>query len=159
MVSQAYTVLQNIYSKINLNLSKLLFRFSETRRKFHTLMRHNMARASGAQKTLWSSRDLSEENAKNQYILHNAAVQHLVPQEQLLVYHVGDGWEPICKFLDKPVPKIPYPKENSAGKGNIVDKLSKYNIFDDMRREVRYNLLKIGVGFAALAGAGIYYWM
>ena len=35
------------------------------------------------------SGDLSDENAEGQYILHNAAVQHLVPEQQLLIYRVG----------------------------------------------------------------------
>ena len=123
-------------------------------------MRHNMARNSGVQRTVWSGRDLSEENAKNQYILHNAAVQQLVPPEQLLVYHVGDGWEPICKFLDKPVPTTPFPRENAAGQaGNIIDKLFKFTIYEDMDKEVRQSFLKIGGCFSALIGAGVYYFM
>ena len=28
----------------------------------------------------------------------------MVPPERLLNYHLGDGWEPLCKFLGKPVP-------------------------------------------------------
>ena len=40
------------------------------------------------------------------YRAHNAAVKALVPKEKLLVYKIGDGWEPLCKFLGKPVPGI-----------------------------------------------------
>ena len=40
------------------------------------------------------------------YRAHNAAVQALVPKEKLLVYKIGDGWEPLCKFLGKPVPGL-----------------------------------------------------
>ena len=124
-------------------------------------MRHLQGRASGCQKRfIWSGSDLSEENAMNQYILHNAAVQQLVPPEQLLVHHVGDGWEQLCKFLDKPVPEIPYPRENAAGKsGNILDKMVKYNIFEDMERESYQSSMKIGACFATLTGAVAYYFM
>ena len=37
-----------------------------------------------------------------------------VPKERLLVWDVRDGWEPLCKFLNKPVPKKPFPELNKA---------------------------------------------
>ena len=40
----------------------------------------------------------------SKYKAHNAAVKALVPKERLLIYRIGDGWEPICKFLGKPIP-------------------------------------------------------
>ena len=40
----------------------------------------------------------------SKYKAHNAAVKALVPKEKLLIYRIGDGWEPLCKFLDKPIP-------------------------------------------------------
>ena len=35
---------------------------------------------------------------------------------QLLIFNVfdGDSWEKLCKFLDKPVPKIPFPHKRKA---------------------------------------------
>ena len=35
--------------------------------------------------------------------------------EKLMVINVcsGDGWGPLCRFLGKPVPSIPFPHENS----------------------------------------------
>ncbi|CAM1507522.1 Fc.00g071630.m01.CDS01 [Cosmosporella sp. VM-42] len=36
---------------------------------------------------------------------HYAEVRSLVPKENLLEFRVQDGWEPLCKFLDEPVPK------------------------------------------------------
>eukprot|EP00331_Platyophrya_macrostoma_P031053 CAMPEP_0176439804 /NCGR_PEP_ID=MMETSP0127-20121128/20179_1 /TAXON_ID=938130 /ORGANISM="Platyophrya macrostoma, Strain WH" /LENGTH=324 /DNA_ID=CAMNT_0017824179 /DNA_START=25 /DNA_END=999 /DNA_ORIENTATION=- len=32
-------------------------------------------------------------------------VKRSVPEGRLLVYRLGDGWQPLCQFLDKPVPK------------------------------------------------------
>ena len=29
-------------------------------------------------------------------------VQKTCPKEKLLTYRIGEGWEPICKFLNKP---------------------------------------------------------
>jgi hypothetical protein len=44
---------------------------------------------------------------------HDEAVRRSVPPERLLVYQAGQGWEPLCRFLDVPVPEVPYPNENS----------------------------------------------
>ena len=30
-------------------------------------------------------------------------------EEKLLFFNVKDGWEPLCKFLDLPTPKEPFP--------------------------------------------------
>ncbi|MBV1838888.1 hypothetical protein KUA11_17060, partial [Acetobacter estunensis] len=46
-----------------------------------------------------------ERNNKRAYEEHNARVKALVAPERLLVYHPGDGWEPLCKFLGRPVPE------------------------------------------------------
>lgn len=45
---------------------------------------------------------------------HNEAVQREIPPERLLVYTVGDGWEPLCRFLGVDVPDTPYPHTNST---------------------------------------------
>ena len=44
---------------------------------------------------------------------HTEDVVRTIPAERLLVYTVGDGWGPLCKFLGLPVPADPYPSENS----------------------------------------------
>ncbi|MES2294152.1 MAG: sulfotransferase family protein [Pseudomonadota bacterium] len=44
---------------------------------------------------------------------HTEEVVRTIPADRLLVYTVGDGWEPLCKFLGLPVPAAPYPSENS----------------------------------------------
>jgi len=43
---------------------------------------------------------------------HNDAVRATIPSEQLLVYQVRDGWAPLCRFLDLPVPAEPFPRTN-----------------------------------------------
>jgi len=48
------------------------------------------------------------------YEAHNARVKAEIPAERLLVYQVGSGWEPLCDFLDVPVPDMPYPSVNST---------------------------------------------
>ena len=43
---------------------------------------------------------------------HNAAVKAAVPSDRLLVYQVSEGWAPLCRFLDVPVPDEPFPNVN-----------------------------------------------
>ena len=49
------------------------------------------------------------------YEAHNAKVKATIPPENLLVWNLKDGWEPLCKFLGKPVPDKPIPRENQTG--------------------------------------------
>ena len=43
----------------------------------------------------------------------NDRVKREVPADRLLVWDPRDGWEPLCRFLGKPVPDTPYPRTNS----------------------------------------------
>lgn len=43
-----------------------------------------------------------------------AAVKAAIPPERLLVFEVKDGWEPLCTFLGKPVPAMPFPNTNNT---------------------------------------------
>ncbi|AEV83845.1 hypothetical protein ACWT_2596 [Actinoplanes sp. SE50] len=45
---------------------------------------------------------------------HNAAVRETVPAERLLEYRIGDGWEPLCAFLGRPVPDEDFPRLNDT---------------------------------------------
>jgi hypothetical protein len=54
-------------------------------------------------------RDQSEEWLVEQYTRHNQHVIDHVPDQQLLVFNVKQGWEPLCQFLQKPVPGQPFP--------------------------------------------------
>lgn len=45
---------------------------------------------------------------------HNEAVQQAIPADHLLVYEVGSGWEPLCSFLDRPIPSQDFPHVNST---------------------------------------------
>ncbi len=47
------------------------------------------------------------------YTRHNQAVQDGIAAHRLLVYETGSGWEPLCAFLDCPVPDVPYPRRNT----------------------------------------------
>ena len=38
---------------------------------------------------------------KRKYEEHNEKVQMTIPSENLLVWNLKDGWEPLCKFLNQ----------------------------------------------------------
>ncbi|KAG5496884.1 hypothetical protein GH5_01390 [Leishmania sp. Ghana 2012 LV757] len=42
--------------------------------------------------------------------LYEESVKMSIPSTALLVYRYGDGWEPLCTFLGKPIPSIPFPE-------------------------------------------------
>jgi hypothetical protein len=45
---------------------------------------------------------------------HNDAVKAAIPPGRLLVYEVAQGWEPLCRFLSRPVPATAFPRVNST---------------------------------------------
>ena len=55
---------------------------------------------------------LEVADLKAAFIAHNEAVQAEIPADRLLVYQVKEGWEPLCRFLDKSLPADPFPRSN-----------------------------------------------
>lgn len=53
-------------------------------------------------------------NGKWVYQEHTYMIRGLVPKENLLEWSVEDGWEPLCKFLEKDIPKDDFPRTNDA---------------------------------------------
>ena len=45
---------------------------------------------------------------------HYAFVRRITPKERLLEYKLGSGWEPLCEFLGKSVPDVPFPRINET---------------------------------------------
>ena len=45
-------------------------------------------------------------------------IQYFEGRDNLLIMNIfeGDGWEKLCAFLEKPIPKRPYPHENESRK-------------------------------------------
>ena len=56
-----------------------------------------------------------EFTLKQLYKTHNEYVKSAVRKEDLLVWNVKDGWEPLCTFLGKEVPNHPVPHDNKGG--------------------------------------------
>ena len=45
---------------------------------------------------------------------HNEEVRRRVPEGQLLIYEVKEGWGPLCEFLGVKAPDKPFPRLNDA---------------------------------------------
>ncbi len=55
------------------------------------------------------------------YEQNTADVQAAFGPDRLLTLELGAGWEPLCDFLECPVPQVPYPR------GNAPDEFHKSN--------------------------------
>ena len=52
-------------------------------------------------------------------------VMNTVPKENLLVWNLKDGWEPLCKFFNKPIPSDSLPHMNKTGDKHFIKQLGK----------------------------------
>jgi len=63
---------------------------------------------------LFDGRLSDRDHAVAVFERHIEHVRAACPPERLLVFDVKDGWEPLCAFLDVPVPRHPFPHLNDA---------------------------------------------
>lgn len=56
----------------------------------------------------------SDESLAEVFEAWNKRVVESLPKDKLLVFNVKEGWEPLCKFLGKPVPNEPFPHVNDT---------------------------------------------
>jgi len=61
-------------------------------------------------------------NARRVYDAYYQEVRELVPAERRLEYRLGDGWEPLCRFLGVDVPKVDFPRVNDRHAHQAVTK-------------------------------------
>jgi hypothetical protein len=69
-------------------------------------------------------------------------VQEMVPPEKLLIMDLKEGWAPLCKFLDLPIPDEPLPKANDAN--------AAADAADDIALRI-FQIWSMGIGVAAIA--------
>lgn len=46
------------------------------------------------------------------FVAHTETVKSVIPADQLLIYEVKEGWEPLCDFLQVSAPDEPFPRTN-----------------------------------------------
>lgn len=75
-------------------------------------------------------------------------VKQYVPSERLLVFSVKEGWEPLCKFLNLPVPEgVPFPNTNDS-------KMMKARF-----RKMKIMSYLLVFGLPLILGTGAFYFM
>ena len=55
-----------------------------------------------------------KQHAIDVYNKYVAEVIANVPDGRLLVHSAKEGWQPLCEFLDEPIPSQPYPHSNES---------------------------------------------
>lgn len=84
------------------------------------------------------------------YREHNAMVQRLAG-DRCLVFNARDGWEPLCLFLGKEVPNVPFPHVNQRDEHR--------NTFSKARKDALVKALgKATVNVGILAGVFGFVW-
>ncbi len=97
------------------------------------------------------TKSLDKANSITVFNQGNQEIIDTIPRERLLVYRMGDGWQPLCEFLDVPIPDIPFPHANK-NESEVKKAMAIANL-----RDLGYLLafgilgimLLIGVGFVA----------
>lgn len=89
-----------------------------------------------------------KETALRTYKQLHQEVRDMVPKENLLEFKLGDGWEPLCQFLNKDVPNEPFPFINESHEFLERIKLMEQQA---MRRAAK-NIIPV-LGAVALASA------
>ena len=67
------------------------------------------------QKTIWDVLDNRMQDREHMiefFTKRSTEIINSIAAERLLVYQVSEGWEPLCEFLDVPVPKSDFPHIN-----------------------------------------------
>ncbi|MCO5229639.1 MAG: hypothetical protein M9958_00645 [Chitinophagales bacterium] len=112
--STIYSFSPDLIKKIQLALTAI---FSKRARNLLRVVKLNNL-------TIW--KNLFKERFKDRdfaieiFNSHTEDTIKYVPAHQLLVFKVEDGWEPLCRFLDKPIPNIPFPKANNKEEFKIM---------------------------------------
>lgn len=89
--------------------------------------------------------------ANKKYEEHYAFIRRAVRPERRLEYKLGDGWGPLCQFLDLQVPNMPFPRVNDAkdhkrrlnSKVEGLIKLSCERTLEGLREKLRIMLLPL----------------
>jgi len=103
----------------------------------------------------YGSRDLEvqRQRARAAFRNHYAEIRATVPSERILTYQLGTGWEPLCKFLGKDIPDVPFPRRNEAEA--IVA------VFDTFAaKAMRHSIINLSVviGISAIGGMLSWRW-
>ena len=89
--------------------------------------------------------DLSRDNMIRCYNEHVEEVKRTCPPEKLFIFRVEEGWAPLCAFLGKPVPDVPYPNVNDSKSFQV-----RIRIVNTMG--YIYGMMRLGIPFLLAKG-------
>lgn len=88
-----------------------------------------------------------EKNGKRRYREYYDEIRSIVPKERLLEYKMGEGWGPLCEFLEVPVPEgKKFPRTNDTD--GFVERCRRRNHMQMLN--VLFRATVVGGGFAAI---------
>lgn len=64
------------------------------------------------------SQERDHDTVLRAYRRNTEQVTAEVPSDKLLMFDVRQGWQPLCEFLDIPIPDTPFPRVNSTDEFN-----------------------------------------
>jgi hypothetical protein len=75
----------------------------------------------------FDARDINgiKANARKKYFAYYDRIREVVPPERRLEYRLGQGWEPLCEFLGKEIPDVPFPNVNDKAE-HVARKLEEF---------------------------------
>jgi hypothetical protein len=86
------------------------------------------AEYSDMMREMWTRSGLMERDTTDAELAagcerYTEEIKALVPADRLLVWSPKEGWEPLCAFLEVPVPEAPFPRVNDseAFGGMLID--------------------------------------
>lgn len=88
-----------------------------------------------------------EKNGKRRFNEYYQEIRDTVPAENLLEYKMGEGWGPLCEFLEVPVPEgLKFPRTNDTD--GFVDRCRRRNRMQMMN--VLFRATVVGGSMAAI---------
>ncbi|KAH9909065.1 hypothetical protein F4778DRAFT_211081 [Xylariomycetidae sp. FL2044] len=72
---------------------------------------------------------LDYAHARKAYDEYFERIRSMVPPERRLEYRMGDGWGPLCAFLGRDIPDVPFPRVNDRKTHNEGETQTVMRIF------------------------------
>ncbi|KAI0381303.1 hypothetical protein F5Y04DRAFT_255201 [Hypomontagnella monticulosa] len=111
---------------------------------FASVYSRSTLRLAGIDKKDAGPTDFLEKGGPHILTNHNDMVRAVVPKAQLLEMELGEGWEPLCKFLGVPIPNEPFPRANDA------------QAADEYATKIMLKVLQVWLGIFSTTGLAAY---
>ena len=97
--------------------------------------------------------EANRRNSRAVYEKHYVEIRESIPKERILEYKLGSGWKPLCEFLGKEVPDVPFPHRNE---GQAISQVFKVFAGKAVKNSVIN--LSILTGICAVTGSLAWRW-